>query len=319
MKLWIGLAISVAAASASAQEHRAGRTPDGRPDLGGLWTTATLTSFDRPEELKSLVLTDAEAAAYEAKHRGKPPPIPDDEIGAKDSEWWETDVGLARIRRAARSSWIVSPADGQTPFTAAAKAANKAARDRSKTDFDNPETRPDGERCLATGGPPLEAGAYNNGFRLVQTPDAVVIQTEWMNDARIVRLNGARHAPAAIRNRSGDSIGWWEGETLVIETTNFSPAVIRAPEGAPATDMRVIERLTRISPTELHYGFLVSNPARYTQPVQGEMVFRTTSQPIFEFACHEGNYALTNVLAGGRARDQEARQAAAAGSGGPAR
>jgi hypothetical protein len=280
--------------------------------LDGRWTTGTLTPFERPDEFKVLIPTEAEATAFEAKYRGKPPPIPDDAIGAVDSEWWETDVGLARIRGRPRSSWIVSPADGQTPYTHAAKAANKARRERSKTNFDNPEGRPDGERCLSTGGSPLEAGAYTNGFQILETRDAVVILTEWMTEVRVIRLPPARHAPSTVRDRMGDSIGWWEGATLVVDTTNFAPSIVKAPDGDAAADLRVIERFTRLSAGELHYTFLVANPARYVQPLQGEMVFRSTDQPMFEFACHEGNYGLRNVLAGGRAEDAAKATAAAA-------
>lgn len=304
MKAWTPWIVALSLAAGGAQAAA--------PRLDGQWTTSTLTPFERPDEFKTLIPTEAEVAAFEAKYRGKPPPIPDDAIGAVDSEWWETDVGLARIRGQPRSSWIVSPADGQTPYTPAAKAANKARRERSKTNFDHPEGRPDGERCLSTGASPLEVGAYNNGFQIIQTPGAVVILTEWMSEVRIIRLQPARRLPPTMRERIGDPIGWWEGATLVVETTNFAPSIVKAPDGDPAADLRVIERFTRVSADELHYTFLVSNPARYFQPIQGEMVFRATDQPMFEFACHEGNYGLRNVLAGGRAEDAGKAAAAAA-------
>ena len=316
MKCWLPVCLAFAAAgSAVAADYRAPRTAAGDPELEGAWTTSTLTPFERPDELKALVLTEAEAAAFERKYRGKPPPIPDDALGAADSEWWETDVPLVRIRGQARSSWIVAPADGKTAYTAAAKAANMARRERSKTNFDHPEVRPDGERCLAPAAAPLEAGPYNNGFLLLQTPGAVVIHIEWMSELRIVRLDEDRGAKTAVRSRTGASSGWWEGETLVVRTTGFAPAVVRAPDGDPTADMLVIERFTRTSPAELHYSFLISNPSRYVQPLQGETVFSATSERLFEFACHEGNYALGNVLAGGRAQDVAAAAAKASGAG----
>jgi hypothetical protein len=299
------------AASAAVADYQPPRTAAGRPDLEGLWTTNTLTPFARPEELKSLVLTDSEAAEYEKKHRGKPPPIPDDMIGAVDSEWWETDVPLVRVRGRARSSWIVSPADGQLPLTSAAKSAGKARRERFKATFDHPEDRPDGERCLPGPNAPLESGAYNSGFKLVQTADAVVIVTEWLNGARIIPV-GKTAQPAEPRSRGGQSVGRWEGDTLVVETSRFHPDVVRAPDGDTAADMRVIERITRISPNALHYGFMIWNPSSLTQPIQGETVFSATAQPIFEYACHEGNYSLPNVLAGGREQDRAKATAAAA-------
>jgi hypothetical protein len=306
MFAWFAFAAVISAAEIG--EYRPPRTAFGAPELEGLWTTNSLTPFSRPDDLKSLVLTDGEAAEYEKKHRGKPPDVGENEVGAADSEWWETDVGLVRVRGRARSSWIVSPPDGKPQLTPAALAASKARRERFKTNFDHPEGRPDGERCLVGANAPLEGGAYNTGLKLVQTPDAVVILTEWMSDVRIVRL-GETRAAREPRTRSGRSVGRWEGDTLVIETTGFTPEVVNAPDGDPAADMRVIERLTRISPGELHYAFLISNPSRYIQPIQGETVLSATTQPIFEFACHEGNYGLANVLAGGRA--QERAQSAA--------
>ena len=308
----LGIGVCLVAAAAWSAERHTVRKP-GR-SLDGMWTTNSLTSFERPEELKSLVLSEEQAAAYELKHRGKPPPIPDDVLGAAESEWWETDVGLGRVRGRPRSSWIVSPADGQVPFTAQAKAANKARREQGKTNFDHPEARPRGERCLETGGPPLEGGAYNTGFKIVQAPGAVAIFTEWMNAVRVVRLDGGAHPPRAVRFLSGDSVGRWEGDTLVVETTNFAPEVVNAANGDAQADMRVVERFRRLSPVELHYEFFISNPARYAQPIQGEMVFAATRAPIFEFACHEGNYSLRHALAGGRQSDAAAPGGSAAAS-----
>ncbi|HEY0437506.1 MAG TPA: hypothetical protein VGC92_12770, partial [Phenylobacterium sp.] len=220
-----------------------------RPDFTGLWSTASLTELERPDDFKTLTATEAEAAAYEKAHRGKIPDIGSKEnpVGGPDSEWWELDVGLARIRGQARTSWIVSPADGQRPFTAAAKAANKARRDTMLTALDGPESRDSDERCLGYGGaaPPLENGGINDNFQIVQTGDQLAIQAEWMHDVRTVRIGpGETHLPASVRVPDGDSIGHWEGETLVIETTNFTPAEVRAPDGDPKADMRVVERLT---------------------------------------------------------------------------
>jgi hypothetical protein len=302
MLAWLGVATVIAGAAVA--DYRPPRTSAGQPDLEGLWTTNSLTPFSRPDELKSLVLTESEAAEYEKKRRGKPPDVGENDVGAADSEWWETDVGLVRVRGRPRSSWIVSPPDGKPALTPAALAASKARREQFKSNFDNPEGRPDGERCLVGANAPLEGGAYNTGFKLVQTPGAVVILTEWMNDVRIVHMGEARPATEP-RTRSGRSAGRWEGETLVIETTGYAPEVVNAPNGDLAADMRVIERITRISSGELHYAFFISNPSRYIQPIQGETVFSATAQPIFEFACHEGNYGLANVLAGGRAQDRE--------------
>lgn len=272
------------------------------PDLSGLWTNGSLTKLERPKDLKGLVLSEAEAAAYEAKWRGKSPEIEDD-VGGADSEWWELDHGLGRVRGQARSSWIVSPADGKLPYTTAAKAVNAERMTGRKGPTNNPEERGRGDRCLpgAAAGPPMLNGVYNNHFAFLQTPGALVIHAEYFNDVRIVRLEpGATHPPPGVRRWLGDSIGRWEGGTLVIETTNFTALEVDAPDRDPAADMTVTERLTRLGPGQLHYAFTVRNPARYVMPWQGEMVLQAAAGPMFEFACHEGNYSLTSMLSAAR-------------------
>ena len=277
-----------------------------RPDLSGYWTNRSLTSLERPEDFKGLVATPAEAAAYERKRRGKPPEIPEDDVGGGDSEWWETDVGLARIRGQTRTSWLTAPANGQLPVSAAAKAFFKARRERMKVEYDNPESRGHGERCLTTeaSGPPLMNGGYNDNYQFVQTGEDLAIYAEYMHDVRVVRMGAKAHLPRNVRVWLGDSIGRWEGATLVVETTNFTPAEVQAPDGDAAADMRVVERFTRLGPDELHYAFRVENPKVFVQSWEGEQVLRRLDAPIFEFACHEGNYSLPNILAGGRERDR---------------
>jgi hypothetical protein len=270
------------------------------PLFDGLWSTGSLTEMERPKEFKTLVAPEAEAAAFEKERRGKPPMFPDDNVGGAESEWWETDVGLARIRGQARTSWIVNPADGQLPFTAAAKAARKADRDRRKKDFDNPEARPAGERCLPDNTPPLANGGINDNYMFVLTADRLAIYAEWMGDVRVVRIGERSHPPASVRRWMGDSVGWWEGDTLVIETTNFTAAEVRAPNGDAGADMRIVERLTRTGADEISYAFTVHNPAVFSQTWQGEMVLHPAKGRIFEFACHEGNYALPGILRGGQ-------------------
>jgi len=293
-------ALLALAASAQAREcHAAAHS-----DFSGLWSNASLTSAERPDDFKTLTVTEAEAKAYEAKHRGRPPEVPpgEDDVGGVQAEWWELDVPLARIRGLPRTSWIVSPADGQKPYTTAAKAANKANRTRRKTDFAGPESRDADERCIAddAAGPPLDNGGYNDNYQFVQTHDQLVIYAEWMHSVRIVRIGAAAHPPAVVRLAMGDSIGRWEGDTLVVETTNFTPLEVAAPDGNPAADMRVVERFTRLSPTEILYAYSVTNPARYTQTWRAEALLHATRGPIYEYACHEGNYGLVNMLAGAR-------------------
>jgi hypothetical protein len=276
-----------------------------RGTLEGNWTTSTLTPYARPRGFAALVATEAEASEFERQRRGKPPESAVDEVGGEDSDWWETDVPLARVRGQARSSWIVAPTDGRVPFTAEAQAANRARQSRSKSDFSGPEVRPDGERCLHSAAPPLQSVGGNDGFRIVETPGAVVIVLERANGLRIVRLDRRAHGPHSVRTPDGESIGWWEGSTLVVDTRNFANPTIVTSAAEDRSKMRVIERFTRTGPEELHYTFFLSNPGRYTGPVQGEMVFRMSGSRIFEVACHEGNYSLGNILAGARVQEAE--------------
>ena len=311
----IVLAGVLAAGPAMARGHGPARPP---VDLTGVWSNASLTSLERPDDFRSLTITEAEAQAYEKTHRGKPPeddPAYKDDVGGIQSEWWETDVGLARIRGQARTSWIVSPADGQRPFTAAAKAANKARRARMKTDLDGPESRTPDERCLGIGAsPPLDNGGLNDNYQIVQAGDRLAIHGEWMHDVRTVVIDpAAKHPPPGLRIMGGDSIAHWDGDTLVIETTNFTPLEVRAPDGDPKADMKVVERLTRLSPTEILYAFSVTSPARYTQTWQGEMLLHPASGPIYEYACHEGNYGLANMLAAARRLEGKTIDGVAAG------
>jgi hypothetical protein len=302
----LGLAAAaMLAGPTAARPHRA-------PDFNGLWSTASLTDLERPDDFKTLAITEAEAAKFEKTHRGKVPDIGDKDnpVGGPESEWWETDVGLARIRGQIRSSWIVAPADGKRPFTAAAKAHRMALRAAQKLPPSDPEVRDVDERCFGVGaGAPLANGGQNDNLQFVQTPDVLAIYAEWMHDTRIVRIGGGAHPPPGVRVAGGDSIGHWEGDTLVIETTNFTPAEVLMPND-PAADMRVVERLTRISPTELGYVYRVTSP-RFLQTWQAEMVLRATRGPIYEYACHEGNYALPDMLMGARSLDAKPTGAAA--------
>jgi hypothetical protein len=311
MRSWVWALGLIAAAAAGAAAARDGAAAK-HPDFNGLWSNASLTGLEREDDFKTLSATEAEAAAYEKKHRGKPPEAPpgEDDVGGVQSEWWETDVGLARIRGQIRTSWIVAPADGKQPFTEAAKTAMKARRAKRKVDFDNPEGRSTDEQCLNTdaAGPPLQNGGYNDNYQFVQTREQLAIWTEYMHDVRVVRIGGAGHPAASLRFRMGDSIGRWDGDTLVIETTNFTPAEVDPIHPDTTADMRVVERLSKLPSGEIFYAFQVTDPARYTQTWMGEMVMHLTKGPIYEFACHEGNYGLRNILAG--ARHEEAVKAA---------
>jgi hypothetical protein len=298
------LMIALAGTSALAADYHPPKNAYGAPDFDGMWSTASLTELERPDDLKTLVIGEADAAAFESKHRNKPPAFANDPVGGAESEWWERDVGLARIRGQIRTSWIVSPADGQIPNTPEAQAFYKARSAARKDRFDNPEDRSLGERCLDPGTPPMLNFGISDFFKVVQTRDQIALFSEYDHELRIVRMGqDARHPRADIRQWRGDSIGRWEGETLVIETTNFMPREVDDPKANPMSDMRLVERMTRISPDEMIYEFVLSNPSVQIQDLRGEMLVHTTKAAIYESTCHEGNYALEHILAGARQRD----------------
>ncbi|HEX5263731.1 MAG TPA: hypothetical protein VFW13_09400 [Phenylobacterium sp.] len=317
------LATVSVAATGHAEGYHASRTHFGQPDLQGVWTNASATYLERPAGLSTLIVGSAEAAAYEKRRaeryaKGVAPVAPDEgappvgKPGQDSVQWYAAPSGLARIGGQIRSSWIVVPADGRLPARAATVADGKAVEFKDDHAFDNPEERPLDERCVMgasnPAGPPIQNPSVNPLLQIVQTPDSVVLVAEMNHDARIIRLGARGHLPATIRPWMGDSIGWWEGDTLVVETTNFSPAehwrwdgdrYFLITEGA-----RVTERFTRTGPGEILYRFEVVDPKAYTQPWRGEMPLRATSGQLMEYACHEGNYALPGILAGARAEER---------------
>jgi hypothetical protein len=313
-------AVSVAAGLALAGSVAQAR---GAPssDLSGFWTNTSLTELERPAGFKSLTLPEPEALAYEQRRPAEFFATEVDDVGGRQSEavGWDRVLKLNRIDGHARSSWLVDPADGRLPYSVAGRAALAAAQAHTSGAAD-PENRSIAERCLLPGrgasGPPILANPYANVSQIVQTRDAVVIELENNHEVRIVRLDVKAHLPASVRPWMGDSIGHWEGRTLVVETTNFNPGeLFRAPT-APliSKDARVIERFTRLGPTALRYDFAVDDPATYTQIWHGEMVFAASPGPIYEYACHEGNYSLPNILAGARRQEEDATRSARATS-----
>ncbi|MBS0363357.1 MAG: hypothetical protein JSR98_18430 [Proteobacteria bacterium] len=291
--------------------YRAPRTVSGAPDLQGVWTNASYTYLERPPQFKSLVITPAEAAKAEAifAKLGSFDPKDIDPLGQKDSEAWESGEGLARVRGEIRTSWIVDPPDGQLPFNAEARRRfHLDEKNRPPRPRDNPEEQSFTTRCLgAEGGyPPNLPSPDGNYLQIVQTRDHVAMLIEKYHDAHIVRLGGP-HAPAAVTSLMGDAVGHWEGESLVIENTNFSPSGLNRSYGlkiSPATTL--VERFTRVSADELLYEFTVTDPTLYTQTWRAEMPFRRAKGPIYEYACHEANYGMTNILSGARYEERTA-------------
>ncbi|HEV7386361.1 MAG TPA: hypothetical protein VGN89_15870 [Phenylobacterium sp.] len=320
LRLVVLLAGLLAAAStAGAGSYRAPRDGWGHPDLGGLWTSTSLTELERPARFKTLTVPDAEAAAYEQRRPDEFSTTDIDDVGGRQSEanFWDLGARLARIDGKARTSWIVEPADGKLPYTKDG-AADRARHAQAVSSPANPESRTPSERCLLAGwaaaGPPMLNSPYANEYQFVQTADAVAIHMESVHDVRIVRLNTAAHLPAGVRPWMGDSIGRWDGETLVVETTNFNPG--DAPKLPTtlyvSTDAKVTERFTRISPTRLLYEFAVDDPKTYSQVWRAQMLFEASKGPIYEYACHEGNYSLPGILAGARHEEAQGKPAGAA-------
>jgi hypothetical protein len=293
-----------AAAAAQAGEYRPPRLNDGQVDLQGVWSHRNITPLERPEQFKSLAITREEAAALQARILAKS----EDLSRPAEPSVYFWDRGIEPVRGEYRSSIIVEPADGKIPGNEHFKTRAKAAGAAVLTAFDGPEARPGSERCLAaiSAAPPVTVVPASDLRQIVQTPTAIVIASEELHEARVVRMN-AKHTPAAVTSWLGDSIGWWEGETLVIETKYFAPT--SAERAGPAhvflvgLDTTVTERITRISADELSYVFTVEDPTYYTRPWKGETRFGRSDEPILEYACHEGNYSLTYALMGGRATD----------------
>lgn len=319
------------------------RTPSGRPDLSGTYDVATRTPLERPEELgEMLILPDAGAAkiageiaafvtrsqAASDPNREAPPkggdgsPGAAGNVGGYNSLYLELGDGAFKIDGKWRSSIITAPKHGRKPpltEEAAQRAAERAALERpnngtawwieeelEKGPYDDPELRPLGERCLlgfgSTAGPPMLPVAYNNVKRVVQTEEHVMILSEMVHDARIIRLD-ADHAPADVRSWLGDSVGHWDGDTLVVDTTNFNDTP--ALSGA-SRNLHVVERFSWTAEGALLYQFTVEDPTVWTAPWSGEYVWPPTDSRAYEYACHEANYSFRGILRGARVLEAEA-------------
>lgn len=293
-----------AASLCSAESYRPARLEDGRVDLQGVWNLSNLTPLERLPGFDSLVISREQASAIDERIYGMRKSQP---TGAA-AEVFDEQRMVEPIDGEWHSSVIVEPTDGRIPANAAFQEEAAAFRARTATSGDGPEERPPPERCLSSPAstPPMLSVPTLNLHQIVQTPDAVLIQSEWNRDARIVRMN-ARHNPAALASWLGDSVGWWDGDTLLVETRHFAAASrLRYTAGiyflvSPATV--VTERFTRTAEDELRYEFTVADPTWYTTTWKGRNRLRRSSEPIFEFACHEGNYAIRFVLQGMRARE----------------
>jgi hypothetical protein len=306
------LSLAGLALAAPASNYRSPRTASGAPDLQGVWSNASMTRLERPPEASSLVVSEQEASVLERRLIAKQRKVDGaDTVGQYDSEWLEGVDHLARLGGQARTSWLVSPADGKLPFTAEGNRQVDAIRAARLTAFDGPEARSVSERCLSSGmgsgGAPILNQVAAALYQIVQTRDAVVIVSESNHEARIIPLNG-HHLPQQMRVWMGDPLGHWEKDTLVVESTNFRADESNRMQMILSADAKVTERFTRTSPTEIRYEFTIEDPAFYSQSWRAEMPFVASKGAIFEFACHEGNYSLPDTLAGARYQDMLARK-----------
>ncbi len=328
--------ISAAPAIAAAQtlapkDWQPPRTAEGHPDLQGVWTNATITPLERPQKFDKLMLSDAEAqqleqAEAEFNEAANAPTDPKTKAedlpescgrgfsGANcgyNNFWVDPGTKVISLNGEKRSSMIVDPPNGKLPAMTPEAQQRFAARMATfRTGggglADGPEMRSLGERCImsfgSSAGPPMIPLLYNNNYQIVQTQGAVMIHVEMVHDVRIVRLDG-KPRPENVRTWMGDSIGRWEGDTLVVETTKIRPE--QGFRGS-AEMLKVTERFTRIGPKQILYRFTVEDPGTYTRPFIGEIAMNATDEKIYEYACHEGNYALPGILAGARADEQAA-------------
>jgi hypothetical protein len=287
------------------------RTVDGQPDLQGVWNFSTITPLERTAEFAGReFLSDAEAKQLEQRtavqsNRDTRGQSADADVASAYNEfWWDRGVHAARVNGKARTSLIVDPPDGRIPALTADGETRAAARAdaRRQHPADGPEDRSLGERCLLfNAGPPMLSGPYNNYVQILQTRDHVVIMNEMIHDTRIVPLDGRPHLPSPIRSWLGDSRGRWDGNTLVVETTNFTPKTNVRGSGER---LRLVERFTRADAGTLLYEFTIDDPASFTKPWTAVLPMAKTSDQIFEYACHEGNYAMSGILRGARAGEQ---------------
>jgi hypothetical protein len=291
-------------APASATAPKAGvipRASDGRPDLSGVWSNATRTPFERPAVFAGkATISDDEARKWEVRENqrweegskvdgGRPVSI---QGGAYNVLFYDNGSELSRIGGQKRTSMVVDPPDGHVPpLTPEARDRMQSRRSIVPGDY---KSLSNDTRCLVGNTPsvPLVPAAYNNNIEIVQSADSILFEVEMVHDARIVHMN-AKHQPPAIRQWFGDSIGHWEGNTLVVETTNFDD---HTHYRGSTKDLKITERFTRVSDKTIEYRATIEDPSTWTRPWSMELAFSSVPGPLYEYACHEGNYAMPDIL-----------------------
>ena len=325
---WLIVLLMLAAAQVvSAQEWVMPRTPEGTPDMQGIWSNATQTPLVRPAEFGEKGFLNAEEATaqmqqwrdrydqagQDADPDRRPPTDGNADLGY-NSFWWDPRDQAVEINGQYRTSIIVDPPDGQIPYIGGDRIDNSLRgqwrRQEGVEPYDAIELRPLAERCLLTfssgSGPPMMPTLYNNNYQIVQTSDHVVILVEMVHDARIIPIDQDPHN-VDFEKWMGDSVGYWEGDTLVVKTGNFHPQ--QSFRGS--SDQTVItERFDLIGPDKIRYAFTIEDPLTYSRPWTGELALnrKPAEEVMYEYACHEGNYAFSGIMAGARIQELDAQQ-----------
>ena len=301
--------------------HAVGKNAFGQPNLEGTWSNDSITPLQRPAAwANKTTLTDAEVEQLKkasAKLEEGGDALFGDELiidaleGKQQSASHDTETGnyngfwLPNRDIDNRTSLIIDPPDGRIPPETPAAQARRAAaiEQRRLHPADGPESRGLSERCLTFGVPRFQA-AYSSVYKIVQSPGHVVFLMETIHEARVIPMDGRPHVSDSIRQWMGDSRGHWEGDTLVVDTTNFSP---KTAFMGVSNDLHLVERFTRISANTLQYDATMSDPSTWTRPWTARILFKQTSEPLLEYACHEGNIGLFGILSGARAQETAAR------------
>ena len=302
-------ALASAAGAQTATSPAAPRTPWGAPDLQGVWDFRSLTPLERPEELAGSETFTAEQAAEFAEEtirRRSRDADTSDRVVPYNDFWFDEGTSVTTER----TSLVVDPADGRIPPRTQEAVERQAALEAARSGVSSHEPTPGGfvedlgpgglqVRCILgfNSGPPMAPSAYNNNVQVFQTEDAVVLFAEMNHNARVVPLDGREHLDARVRQWTGDARGHWEGDTLVVETTNFLRET-NFLRGATTENLTLIERFTRVDADTLRYDVTVDDPAVWTRPWTYSVPMRKNPEPVYEYACHEGNYGLYNILAG---------------------
>ncbi len=315
----VAFVLATVSVAGQARQWTAPRTPDGQPDLQGFWTNSTYTPLERPKGVTKEFFTAEEAAAMERQAAAE-----ESEQTAPgtiaDVHYDFTQFGLDRnqspLGSNLRTSLIVDPPDGRLPPLTAEgqrRAAARAEEAKRVGRWDSAESNQLDDRCVifAGAGPPMLPQSYNGNYQIVQSRDYVVILFEMAHDVRLIPLDGRPHAPSNIREWLGDSRGRWDGDTLVVETRNFNG---KNPLRDSGEHMRVTERFTRVDADTIRYQFTVNDEATWTRPWSAELAMKRNSGPLFEHACHEGNYGLYNTLVGARLEEKKGAEEANKGS-----